>query len=381
MSMAEALRRREHDGEILIIGEEADTPYDRPPLSKQVLSGDWDRERIRLLSTERMARIDATILSGVRAERLDVASHVITTSEGEIEEYDQLVIATGVRPRRLPGWDYRNVLTLRTFSDSQELRRRILTVGRLVIVGAGLIGLEVAATARKLGVEVTVLDLTRQPMADKLGAPAASRLLARHASEGVNLKLGHGPIRVHPSDGEAKGAAVAELELNDGSILEAPAVLIAIGAKPNVEWLSSSGLTLADGVMCDRYCQAAPDVWAIGDVANWYHAGMRRTMRIEHRTNASEQAACVATTMMGSPRPYLPTPFFWTDHFDIKIQVAGTFDVDSLPAFEVGSEKDGSFVMTFRNQGRMTAALGWNAVRELIQYRHLLASAARNLES
>jgi len=337
---AEGFRRHGFQGEIVIVGEEP--AYDRPPLSKQFLAGDWGRERLALIPEARQQKIEARLLPG-RARQLDLRRRRLMLDSGEMLDWDRLVVATGVRPRQLP---IPGAVTLRSAEDALALADAIRAKGRLTILGAGFIGLEVAATARKLGAAVTVYEPMATPMAARLGPEVAAKLLDRHRREGVELKLGE-------------------------SLTDAPdaPLLVAVGCTPNTEWLEGSGLSLQDGVLCDAFCQAAEDVWAAGDVARWEHRGLGRQLRIEHRTNASEQGEAVARNILGAPQPYTPVPFFWTDQYDIKLQLVGLCDPAADRRIEIGSIEGDSFVQTFRRDGRLVGALAWNAAKAMTAFR------------
>ncbi len=368
LAVAEVLRRREYPGVITIVGEEHDEPYDRPPLSKQVLRGDWEAEKIALLTAKRRDGLRASWLLGTRATALDVDRRVVTIDDGRELGYGAVVIATGVRPRTLPGADRAGIHVLRTLDHAVALRAAIGPSTRLVVVGAGFLGLEAAATARKLGAEVTVVEPLERPLASRLGAPVAERLLALHREHGVRVLTGTGVTAFHGDPGER--GHVREVELSDGARLAADAVLVAIGCAPAVDWLAGSGLDLDDGVVCDEHCRAAPGVWAAGDVASWHHPQVGR-VRLEHRMNANEQGRAVAANILGVPTAFCPVPFFWTDQYDVKVQVWGFVPPDATVAPGYGTLEDDSFVVAFRasGSGELVGALGWNAAGRIAAYR------------
>lgn len=363
---AEGLRRHGFTGEIVIVGDEP--AYDRPPLSKQFLAGDWDRPRIALVPPERDAAIAALRRQG-RGEALDLSRRTVRLSDGADLEWDQLVIATGVRPRRLAGGEAKGVHHLRSDRDALALAADIRRHGRLTIIGGGFIGLEVAATARKLGASVMVLEPQADPMIGRLGPEVAAKLLARHRAEGVDLRLG---CAVRALETGAAGRTLERVQLADGGALETPALLVAIGCTPNVEWLQGSGLALDNGVVCDAFCRAAEGVWAAGDVARWQHLGLGRSLRIEHRTNAAEQAEAVARNILGAGIAYTPVPFFWTDQYDVKIQLAGVCPPEAERRIEFGELEGRSFVQTWRVGGRLVGVIAWNAAKALTGFRREL---------
>jgi len=373
LATAEALRRFNFDGEIVIVGDEAEHAYDRPPLSKQLLCGDWDEERAKLMPPARVDRIGAEFRLATRATALWPDDRLIWLHDGGKLAYDELVIATGVRPRSLPATESAPVHVLRTLPDCRRLGAAIREHGRLVIVGAGFIGLEVAATARKLGAEVTVLEPLTAPLASRLGDYTASRLLALHREAGVDLRCGVGVSAITVSE-TSSGRVVEGVVAAGGSIIESPVVLVAIGCVPNVGWLTGSGLDLADGVGCDAYCRAGPHIWAAGDVARWHHDGLGQSLRIEHRMNANEQATAVAANIMGAARPFTPVPFFWTDHYQTKIQLAGIVAAGAEERAEFADED--SFVRSFWAEGRLIGVLGWNAAKAMMPLRRSLDMTA-----
>ena len=366
---AEALRRFHYDGEIVVVGEELGDAYDRPPLSKQVLAGEWDEARAALFPPARLERIAAELRLGRRATGLDVERRRVELDDGAALSFDDVVIATGVRPRVLPGADAEGVFVLRTLDHSRSLGAAVRRHGRIVIVGAGFLGLEVAATARKLGADVKVLEPLPHPLANRIGTRAAQRLLRLHSAAGVDVRCGQTVEALEVSRAGASGVVRGVLT-GGGELVESQVVLVAIGCVPNTEWLEGSGLDLADGVGCDAHCQAAPHVWAAGDVARWHHAGLGRSLRLEHRMNATEQATAVAANIVGQPRAFTPVPFFWTDHYQTKIQLAGVLPPDADERTEI--ENEASFVHSFWADERMVGVVGWNAAKAMMPLRRAL---------
>jgi 3-phenylpropionate/trans-cinnamate dioxygenase ferredoxin reductase subunit len=338
-----------------------------------VLAGTWEPEKANLFSQVRLDALELEWRLGRRASSLDLATRRLTVDDGEEIPYDQLIVATGMRPRRLPGTDMAGVHVLRTLEDAIALKAAIVPGVELVVIGAGFLGLEVAATARQLGATVTVVEPIVAPLADRIGAEAASRLLALHRSRGVTILTGVSVAEVQKG---ADDERVAGVRLRDGPVLPAQLVLVAVGCIPNTDFLDGSELVIDDGVVCDEYCAAAPGVWAAGDVARWFHPVVGRHVRLEHRMNATEQANAVARNVLGHRESFAPVPFFWTDHFDAKIQVAGF-----VPPGEEGelveSSEHGSFIQVFRVDNRLVGVLGWNAVKAMLPYRRELAEASR----
>ena len=369
LATAEALRRKGFDGRLTMLGAEAHLPYDRPPLSKQVLAGDWDAERARLRPEGHLAGLDIGTVLGEAAAHLDVPGRAVTTETGRTLRAEAIVIATGARPRPLPGaTGIAGVHLLRTVEDSLRLRAALGGTRRLVVVGDGVLGAEIAATAVKRCGAVTLVGPQAAPMELQLGPTVAKILADAHLGHGVDLRPGVGVDYLVETRGRVTG-----VRLVTGEVLAADTVAIAIGSVPTTDWLTGSGLAIEDGVVCDAYCRAAEKIWAVGDVARWYHGGYGRRMRLENRTNATEQASAVAANILGQARPYTPVPYFWTDQFEAKIQVFG------LPGGEAevveGSEAEGRFVARHRRGGRVCAVVGWNMPRQTRRHRTAVAEA------
>jgi NADPH-dependent 2,4-dienoyl-CoA reductase/sulfur reductase-like enzyme len=370
---SEALRREGFAGTITLVGEEVHTPYDRPPLSKQFLAGTWDRNRISLRLE--VDELDLDLRLGRRAERLDLPHRRIVLDGGEELPFDGLVIATGARPRTFPGEQPEGVFVLRTLDDALALKAAIESEPRprVVVIGGGFIGSEVAATCKGLGVDVTIVEALHLPLLRVLGPELGAICADLHQRHGVELKLGHG---VAGLVGEKR---VEGVELTDGTVVPAEVVVVGIGVAPNTEWLEGCGLDINDGVVLDRTLAAegADGVVAAGDVARWYNTLFAREMRIEHWTNASEQADhAVATLLRGRDQAdaFAPIPYFWSDQYDTKIQMVG------IPGEEVviaeGSVEEHKFVAAYGREGRIVGALGFSLPRKLMQYRQLIADRA-----
>ncbi|MGH7684220.1 MAG: NAD(P)/FAD-dependent oxidoreductase, partial [Vulcanimicrobiaceae bacterium] len=263
LSAARRLRERGFDGTITLVGDETHLPYQRPPLSKQFLTGDWSRERIDLRIKDEH---DFTWRLGTRIEHLDLSQRALNLNDGASLRFDGLVIATGARPKRLPGTDLDGIFTLRTVEDGQAIRERVLGGARkVVIVGAGFIGSEAAASLRKLDCDVTLIDMDRFPLLRVMG-PAVGEFCANlHRAHGVRLELGA------KFAGMAGTSKVEGVRLEDGRVIEAQLVIVGVGVTPNIEWLRDSGVPLGDGVLCDAACAAGDGVVAAGDLARWEH--------------------------------------------------------------------------------------------------------------
>jgi len=360
LSTVEALRRKGYRGEITVLGDELHAPYDRPPLSKQVLSGAWEPARAALRTQEMLAALEAELVLGDPAVALDPATRTVHTGSGRELRADAIVIATGVRPRTLPGQDgLAGVHVLRTLDDALALRTSLLGCARLVVVGEGVLGAEIAATARTLGLAVTIAGPLPAPLALQVG-PLVSGLLAElHRERGVLLRLGAGVEGLTAEDGR-----VAGVRLGTGEVLPADVVVVAIGASPATQWLEGSGLRLDNGVVCDSRCRAAPGIYAVGDVARWHHEQLGRLIRLENRTNVTEQAAAVAAVILGADQPYVPVPYFWTDQFDVKIQVHGLIPAGAEVDVVEGDLAARRFVARYRSDGVVTGVLGWNMPKQ-----------------
>ena len=375
LSTVEALRRKGYVGNITVIGEELHAPYDRPPLSKQVLSGAWAPDRAALRTQEILASWNTGFVHGDSAIALDLLTRTVRAESGRELQADAIVIATGVRPRTLAGQPRLNgVHVLRTLDDALGLRTDLLDCSRLVVVGEGVLGSEIAATARAMGVEVTITGPQAAPMALQVG-PLVSGLLAElHSERGVRLRLGTGVVGLTGEDGR-----VAGVQLGTGEDLPADVVVVAIGAAPATDWLADSGPRLDNGVVCDSRCRAAEGIYAVGDVARWYHEQLGGLMRLENRTNATEQAAAVAGVILGEDRPYVPVPYFWTDQFDAKIQVYGALPADAHVEIVDGDISARRFVALYRADGVVTGVLGWNMSKQARQRRQEIVDAFGDL--
>lgn len=359
LGVLESLRRGGYDGRVTMLGAEAHVPYDRPPLSKQVLAGAWTPEQAHLRSAEAFEALGAEFVLGESATSLDVARRTVQTDRRSYSA-EHIVIATGTRPRRLPGQpDLRGLHVLRTLDDAVALRIELLAAARLVVVGEGVLGSEISATARHLGLDVTMTGPQPLPMLAQLGPLASARLAGLHSEAGVTMRLGETVTGF-----EAQAGRVTGVRLASDEVLPADIVVVAIGAVPETAWLSGSELELGDGVICDAHCRAAEGVYAVGDVARWHHEGLGRSVRLENRTNAAEQSAIVAEQILGMPRCYTPTSYFWTDQYTTKIQVFGIITPDAEATVVEGDAAGGRFVASYRRDGVVSAVLGWNMPKQ-----------------
>jgi NADPH-dependent 2,4-dienoyl-CoA reductase/sulfur reductase-like enzyme len=378
---AETLRREGFTGDLLVIGAEPHLPYDRPPLSKQVLAGLWATAEIDLLRPAAGAELDVAWRLGTTVERLDAAARTLWLGSGERLDVDGLVVATGCRPRTLPvPPELEGLHTLRTIDDCLTLKAELdARPGRLVVVGAGFIGSEVAATARGMDLDVTVVEALPVPLSRVLGAEMGAVMADVHRDHGVDIRLGVG---VAGFEGGADGR-VGRVMLSDGGAVDADVVVVGVGVRPNTEWLEGSGLRLDDGVVCDETCLAAPGVVAAGDVARWYNPTFGEVMRVEHWENAQTQGEHAARRLLaeldpepGADRapvePYAPVPWFWSDQYDRKIQLAGRSSADDTVVVVDGSIEDRQFVALYGRAGRLVGALGMNRPRPIMEWRRLI---------
>jgi len=368
---ARALRGAGYDRSLVLVGAEPHRPYDRPPLSKQVLAGTWEPERTALAG----AADDALAVDwrlGVAATGVDLAARTVALADGTSVAWDGLVIATGATPRTLPGAEGRpGVHVLRTLDDCLALRAD-LDAGptRVVVVGAGFVGAEVAATCRGRGLDVTLVEPLPVPLGRVLGGVVGDTVAAVHRDQGVDVRLGVGVEAVLGHD------RVTGVRLADGTDIACDVVVVGIGVRPATGWLEGSGLPLDDGVVADATCRVAPGVVAAGDVARWAHPGYGERLRVEHWDHAIAQGGHAAATLLagdGGGEPFAPVPWFWSDQYDRKIMLAGrTAGAEEVRVVE-GSLDERRFVALYRRGDRVVAALGMNRPAPLARWRARLA--------
>ncbi|MCY0988672.1 FAD-dependent oxidoreductase [Nannocystis sp. ILAH1] len=360
LAVAESLRRDGYAGALTLLGAERHPPYDRPPLSKKVLAGEWEPDRTRLRADAALAKLEMTTILGDPAVHLDVLGRAVTTASGRRLTAEAIVLATGLEPRRLPGQaPWPGVHVLRTLDDAVALRAELLAASQVVVVGDGVLGTEAAATARAMGLAVTLVGPQATLLASQLGPQIGGHLAALHTRLGVQLRLGAAVEALVGDDERVRGVRLA-----GGEVLPADVVVVAIGSRPATDWLFDSGLRLGDGVVCDSRCRAAEGIYAVGDVARWHHEVLGTALRLENRSNAVEQGAAVAANILGKDRPYTPVPFFWTDQYDVKIQVHGFAGADAQVAVVDGSPEAGQFAALYGSAGKVTGVLGWNMVKQ-----------------
>ncbi|MDT7706307.1 MAG: hypothetical protein QOG20_1914 [Pseudonocardiales bacterium] len=357
---AEQLRSAGFQGRISLVGAEVHEPYDRPPLSKQVLTGDWEPERTRLKTLDELEDLGVRVHLGLRAVALRPGE--IELSDGASLHGDAIVIATGLVARRLPGQPA-HVHTLRTLDDALALRTELEKIGSLLVVGGGFIGAEVASSARSRGIDVTVLEALPAPSSRALG-PALGALNGRLLTEGgVDLRTG---VRL---TGFADAGERVAVSLEDGSTVEADAAVVGIGGAPDLGWLDGTGLDVANGLACGPTgrVHGVDGVWAVGDVAAW------DGHRSEHWTSAGDQAAAAARDILGAEPPPAAVPYFWSDQFGLKIQLIGDPDeADELLPLHGEGLTGGTIrgtVAGYLAGGRLVAVAGFGAARLIARYR------------
>jgi len=376
---AQALRSEGYDGAILLIGQETDLPYDKPPLSKALLAGTTDVEAITLLTPEQAQADHIELLLGHRALRIDVASRLVELENYEPVRFDHLVVATGARARPSPWGNVPGVHVLRTLQDAQGVRADLLTGGSVVIVGGGFIGAEVASTTRLLGLEVTIVDPLQVPMSRVLNPDIGRWFVDLHRRHGVRSLFGVGVEAIKGHRGNLS------VELTDGTRLQAATVVVGIGAQPNDGWLGGSGLIVDDGLVCNEYCRArdVANIYAVGDVARWFHPGRGTDIRIEHWTNAVDQAVCVAHNISHPDdlRSYAPVEYVWSDQHDWKIQVVGRPGGSAKHVLIGDPAHDDRFAALYTEDGtRLSAAAVVNWPRALIVCRRAVRAGGHLAE-
>jgi 3-phenylpropionate/trans-cinnamate dioxygenase ferredoxin reductase component len=376
LTAAETLRREGYDGGLVVADPSPALPPDRPPLSKQVLSGEWEPERAAATITDRLPGLDLQLRLGTAVTSLDATTRSVTLSDGSTLSPDGVVIATGASPRALPGPRPAGVHVLRSMEDCLALRGDLDSrPDRVVVVGAGFIGAEVAATCRARGLEVTMLEAGPVPLGRVLPAAMGSFITEIHLDEGVDVRLGVSVAAVESgADGRVRG-----VRLDDGTEITSQVVVVGIGVTPNVDWLAGSGLVLDNGVRCDETCLAAPRIVAAGDVASWPNPRFGEVMRVEQWENAVEQGEHAARRLLreldgSEPGPaFGPVPWFWSDQYDRKIQMAGRPGASDAIEVVEGSVAERRFVALFRRGDRCTGVLGVNRPRHVMQARMKMA--------
>ncbi len=361
-----------------MVGDEPHKPYDRPPLSKNYLAGEWDVDRIALRKPEVLDELNLTWKLGSPATSLNTTDATITVATGETISYDGLIIATGGVVRKLPNQpQVRGIHVLRSVDDATRLRDEIHDGTRVVVIGAGFIGLEAAATATKRGARVTVLEGLEAPLIRALGADMGRAIGDVHTRNGVTLRCG---VSVASINGAMR---VESITLADGEVVPADVVIVGIGVAPATSWCENSGLEISDGIVCDaNLCAGPKNVFAAGDVLRWPNnvfLDVEPTMRVEHWTNAAEQGAHAAKNLLAhlngtEQTPYEAVPFFWSDQFDARIQFLGRVTKDAVAEVVAGNPADGKWCAIYVANNRLVGVLGVSMPKLVMPSRALLST-------
>jgi 3-phenylpropionate/trans-cinnamate dioxygenase ferredoxin reductase component len=364
---AEQLRRSEYTGRITIVSDEVHVPYDRPPLSKEVLRKEVDD--VALKPREWYDENDITLRLGSAATGLDTTGQTVTLDDGNALGYDELVIATGLVPRRIPAFpDLEGIRVLRSFDESMALREHASAARHAVVIGAGFIGCEVAASLRSLGVDVVLVEPQPTPLASVLGERIGGLVARLHRDEGVDVRLDVGVAEVRGQ------GHVDTVVLTDGTELTADLVVVGIGSRPATEWLEGSGIEVDNGVICDEAGRtSAPNVWALGDVASWRDATGHQA-RVEHWSNVADQARVVVPAMLGRDVPTnVVVPYFWSDQYDVKIQCLGEPEASDIVHLV---EDDGrKFLAYYERDGVLVGVVGGGMPGKVMKVRAKIAAA------
>lgn len=366
------LRQKKFDGTITLIGEEPWLPYQRPPLSKKFLAGELPAERLHFKPDSFYDDAGIEVQLETRIESLDCAARSLRTAAGRQLTYDKLVLATGARPRllQLPGVELEGVHYLRTIADVNRIRGGLREGARMVIVGAGYIGLEVAAVASKLGANVTVIEMEDRVMSRVVSPKISDFYQKEHAAHGVKLELS---AAISGFTGNAK---VTGVSLSDGSQVVANLVVVGVGVVPNTELAIGAGLTVANGIVVDDHCRTSdPDVFAVGDCTEHPNDIYDRRVRLESVHNALEQAKTAASNICDEDASYTQVPWFWSDQYDLKLQIAGLSQ--GYDQTIVRGEPDArSFSCLYLRDGQLIAVDAVNCPKDFMQSKALIAAHA-----
>lgn len=372
---AEQLRKSGYTEPVTIVSDEQHLPYDRPPLSKDVLhdSGRGIGD-VTLKPAEFYADNDIALRLGAAAQSVDTAAKTLTLADGFVLDYDDLVIATGLEPKRIPSFpDLDGIRVLRSFDEAVALREHAASARRAVIIGAGFIGCEVAASLRKLGVEVVLVEPQPAPLAGVLGEQIGELVARLHRGEGVDVRTGVGVAEVlGPED---PGTGVTGVILSDGSELDADLVVVGIGSRPATDWLVGSGVALDNGVICDEVGRTSdPHVWALGDVASWRDPDGHQ-VRVEHWSNVAEQARVMVPAMLGLEVPALVVvPYFWSDQYDVKIQCLG--EPRAGDVVHIVDDDGRKFLAYYERDGALVGVVGGGMPGKVMKARAKVAAGA-----
>lgn len=366
------LRQNGFSGSITMVGDEAALPYERPPLSKAYLNGSLEQHRLYLRKAEFWQDRDIDVRLGTPVTRLDAQDRTATLSTGEIIRFTWCILATGgrARPLPVPGAELAGVHYLRTLTDVDGIRASLAPGARLAVIGGGYIGLEVAASARKLGHDVTLIEALDRVLA-RVTSPVVSRFFeAKHSAEGVNVLLNTGVTAIEGGD------RVTGVRLSSGELVPADAVVVGIGIIPNCELAVETGLACDNGIVVDELCRTAnPNIFAIGDVARHPNVFAPGPLRLESVQNAVDQAKTVVGVITGNPVPYADLPWFWSDQYDVKLQTAGlAIDYDEIVVR--GSSSASPFSVCYLRNGTLVAIDCINSIKDFMAAKKLIASQA-----
>lgn len=362
------LRRRGYDGTITLVGDEPVRPYQRPPLSKEYLTA-GDPEGLFLLPESWTEAQDVTVRTGSRAIKVSAADGSVLLEDGTSLPADRVLLATGGAPRRMPDTEGERIVYLRNKGDADRLREQLGSAGRVIVVGAGFIGAEIASSARAMGVDVTLLEAARTPLERVLGPRLGATCVEMHLAAGVDLRLG-----VVVTGVEEHGSEVTVIT-TEGSVT-GDVVVIGIGIVPNEDVAVGSGIEIGNGILVDEYCRTSmPHVYAAGDVANHHHPLYGVRLRVEHFDNANKQAAVAANNMIGRETVYSDPHWFWSDQYGANLQFTGHADVTVEPLLR-GTPGDESWSAFFIDGDRVAAAFAVNAAEDVMAARELIAAGA-----
>lgn len=365
---AEQLRRAEYGGPLTLVSDEEHLPYDRPPLSKEVLRAETDD--VMLKPAEFYGEKDITLRLGSGATALDTEAQTVTLANGEVIGYDELVIATGLVPKRITSFpNLEGIRMLRTFDESLALRKHAGSARHAVVIGAGFIGCEVAASLRSLGVGVTLVEPQPTPLASVLGTEIGELVARLHRAEGVDVRCGIGVTEVQGS------GHVEKVVLSDGTELDADIVVVGIGSRPSTDWLEGSGVAVDNGVICDVAGRTSvPNVWAIGDVASWRDVTGHQ-VRVEHWSNVAEQARAIVPAMLGvDAASAVVVPYFWSDQYDVKIQCLGEPEADDV--VHLVADDGRKFLAYYERDGAVVGVVGGGMPGKVMKARSKIAAGA-----
>ncbi|GAB3610027.1 FAD-dependent oxidoreductase [Humibacter ginsengiterrae] len=371
---AEALRDEGFDGRVILIGDEAERPYERPPLSKDYLQGKSEKEKIYVHPEGWYVEHDVDLRQGIRVTGIDPSAHQVSIEGGEQIRYEKLLLATGSSPRLLPlpGVERERVFMLRRLEDCEKLKTAFASVSRVAMVGAGWIGLEVAAAARAAGIDVTVLETAELPLLKVLGREAAQVFADLHTRHGVDLRFG---VHVSEITGDDPARATGVL-LADGARIDADMVVVGVGATPNSQLAEAAGLAVDNGVQVDEHLRTSePDIYAAGDVANQFNPRVGKHIRVEHWANALNQPAVAAKSMLGVDAVYDTLPYFYSDQYELGMEYSGYVEPDGYDEVVFRGDRDAlEFIAFWMKDHKVLAGMNVNVWDETDHIRALIES-------